>query len=265
MAGVVPPCCSSVKVWSLLSWICPRITNGLSALRPGPRIVRVWSVVIDSAVRSFVPLGLCRSSAVCLSGPGESSTGVSHGLRSPRRARIARSDRRRRSLPRGARAAPDTAAEPPDRWPSEARRPSSRPSSASASTSIRRRGKFLEIDLDRDRIVVNPMLTGRFQLAAPGDEAAEEDGGRARASGRGRRPPAEAAAWTAGRRLAARGRRRGRGPLPRPDPDGQGLPAAGRGRPRGARVWADERAPKPTIRPSRSRSGASGSAGTRAN
>jgi formamidopyrimidine-DNA glycosylase len=35
-------------------------------------------------------------------------------------------------------------------------------------TAIRRHGKFLEIDLDRDRIVVNPMLTGRFQLAAPG-------------------------------------------------------------------------------------------------
>ncbi len=35
-------------------------------------------------------------------------------------------------------------------------------------TSIRRRGKFLMIDLDRDRIVVNPMLTGRFQLAGPG-------------------------------------------------------------------------------------------------
>ena len=34
--------------------------------------------------------------------------------------------------------------------------------------AIRRHGKFLEIDLDRDRIVVNPMLTGRFQLAAPG-------------------------------------------------------------------------------------------------
>ena len=31
---------------------------------------------------------------------------------------------------------------------------------------IRRRGKFLLIDLDRDRIVVNPMLTGRFQLVA---------------------------------------------------------------------------------------------------
>ena len=31
-------------------------------------------------------------------------------------------------------------------------------------TAIRRRGKFLLVDLDRDRIVVNPMLTGRFQL-----------------------------------------------------------------------------------------------------
>jgi formamidopyrimidine-DNA glycosylase len=34
-------------------------------------------------------------------------------------------------------------------------------------TAIRRRGKFLAIDLDRDRILVNPMLTGRFQLAGP--------------------------------------------------------------------------------------------------
>src|SRR4029450_9437283 len=36
--------------------------------------------------------------------------------------------------------------------------------------AIRRHGKFLEIDLDRDRIVVNPMLTGRFQLATAGDK-----------------------------------------------------------------------------------------------
>src|SRR4029079_18419217 len=35
-------------------------------------------------------------------------------------------------------------------------------------TAIRRKGKFLEIDIDRDRVVVNPMLTGRFQLASPG-------------------------------------------------------------------------------------------------
>lgn len=32
-------------------------------------------------------------------------------------------------------------------------------------TSVAQRGKFLLLELDRDRIVVNPMLTGRFQLA----------------------------------------------------------------------------------------------------
>jgi formamidopyrimidine-DNA glycosylase len=37
--------------------------------------------------------------------------------------------------------------------------------------SVRRHGKFLEIDLDRDRVVVNPMLTGRFQLAGAGEKA----------------------------------------------------------------------------------------------
>jgi formamidopyrimidine-DNA glycosylase len=36
-----------------------------------------------------------------------------------------------------------------------------------AVMGIRQHGKFLEIDLDRDRVVVNPMLTGRFQLAEP--------------------------------------------------------------------------------------------------
>jgi formamidopyrimidine-DNA glycosylase len=37
-----------------------------------------------------------------------------------------------------------------------------------AVSGIRRRGKFLEVDLDRDRVVVNPMLTGRVPLAQPG-------------------------------------------------------------------------------------------------
>ncbi len=35
---------------------------------------------------------------------------------------------------------------------------------------IRRRGKFLIVDLDRDQVVVNPMLTGRFQLARPDEK-----------------------------------------------------------------------------------------------
>ena len=35
---------------------------------------------------------------------------------------------------------------------------------------IRRRGKFIIFDLERDRVAVNAMLTGRFQLAAPGQK-----------------------------------------------------------------------------------------------
>jgi formamidopyrimidine-DNA glycosylase len=65
-------------------------------------------------------------------------------------------------------------------------------------TGIRRRGKFLEIDLDRDRVVVNPMLTGRFQLAVPGtkwpSKTAVVLGFGEGASTRGFRP----AAWTRG-------------------------------------------------------------------
>ncbi len=34
--------------------------------------------------------------------------------------------------------------------------------------AVRQRGKFLLIELDSGQVVVNPMLTGRFQLAAPG-------------------------------------------------------------------------------------------------
>ena len=37
-------------------------------------------------------------------------------------------------------------------------------------TDIARRGKFLIVEADRDRVVVNPMLTGRFQLARPDDK-----------------------------------------------------------------------------------------------
>jgi formamidopyrimidine-DNA glycosylase len=63
---------------------------------------------------------------------------------------------------------------------------------------IARLGKFLDVRLDRDRLVVNPMLTGRFQLAGRGEKAptgvAVEIGFGARTGG----PPPDAAAWTAG-------------------------------------------------------------------
>ena len=66
-------------------------------------------------------------------------------------------------------------------------------------TAIRRRGKFLLIELDRDRIVCNPMLTGRFQLAAPGDKLPAKTavvlGFDPRAA-----MPRDAAGWTRGAR-----------------------------------------------------------------
>ena len=64
-------------------------------------------------------------------------------------------------------------------------------------TSIRRRGKFLLIDLERDEIACNPMLTGRFQLASPGDKLPTKT---AVVLGFGPRSggPADAAAWTRG-------------------------------------------------------------------
>ena len=64
-------------------------------------------------------------------------------------------------------------------------------------TAVRRRGKFLLLDLDRDAVVVNPMLTGRFQLAGPSEKHPSKTavvlgfGSRARG-------PRDAAAWTSG-------------------------------------------------------------------
>lgn len=64
-------------------------------------------------------------------------------------------------------------------------------------TSVRRRGKYVTFQLDRDRIVVNAMLTGRFQLAAPDAKAPASTtvilgfGPRAAA-------PRDAARWTRG-------------------------------------------------------------------
>jgi formamidopyrimidine-DNA glycosylase len=63
--------------------------------------------------------------------------------------------------------------------------------------SIRRRGKFLLMDLERDAIAWNPMLTGRFQLAARGAKLPSKT---AVVLGFGARDgaPANAAAWTRG-------------------------------------------------------------------
>jgi len=64
-------------------------------------------------------------------------------------------------------------------------------------TAIRRRGKFLLIELERDEIACNPMLTGRFQLAAPGAKSPAKTAvilGFGPREGR----PRDAPAWTRG-------------------------------------------------------------------
>ena len=62
---------------------------------------------------------------------------------------------------------------------------------------VRRRGKFIILELDRDRLAINAMLTGRFQLAAPGDKLPSST---AVILGFGPRAakPKKVAAWTKG-------------------------------------------------------------------
>jgi formamidopyrimidine-DNA glycosylase len=70
---------------------------------------------------------------------------------------------------------------------------------------VRRRGKFVTFELDRDRVVVNAMLTGRFQLAPPGSKLPASTAVILGFGTRERVPP-NAARWTRGATwLAANG------------------------------------------------------------
>jgi formamidopyrimidine-DNA glycosylase len=64
-------------------------------------------------------------------------------------------------------------------------------------TSVARVGKFLDLELSRDRITVNPMLTGRFQLAAHGEKAPAGTAIEVVFGTRDNGPPKDAAWWTA--------------------------------------------------------------------
>jgi formamidopyrimidine-DNA glycosylase len=64
-------------------------------------------------------------------------------------------------------------------------------------TAVRRRGKFILFELDRDLVAVNAMLTGRFQLAAP-DAKRPPNTAVVLAFGPRARGPRDAAAWTKG-------------------------------------------------------------------
>ena len=63
---------------------------------------------------------------------------------------------------------------------------------------IWRRGKFLLVDLSRDRLVVNPMLTGRFQLAPPAARRPSKTALVLGFGGREGQPPTDQADWTLG-------------------------------------------------------------------
>jgi formamidopyrimidine-DNA glycosylase len=63
--------------------------------------------------------------------------------------------------------------------------------------AIRQRGKFLVISLERDSVACNPMLTGRFQLAAP-DAKLPAKTAVLFAFGPRSTTPSDAAAWTRG-------------------------------------------------------------------
>ena len=62
-------------------------------------------------------------------------------------------------------------------------------------TGLRRRGKLLLLDFEKDRVVVNPMLTGRFQLASPGDRPPTKTAVILGFGPRSKAPP-RTAAWT---------------------------------------------------------------------
>ncbi|MGZ5332140.1 MAG: DNA-formamidopyrimidine glycosylase family protein [Solirubrobacterales bacterium] len=63
---------------------------------------------------------------------------------------------------------------------------------------VARAGKFLDLDLVRDRVVVNPMLTGRFQLAGRGEKPPSGTAVELAFGPRTGGPPPDAAAWTRG-------------------------------------------------------------------
>jgi formamidopyrimidine-DNA glycosylase len=60
--------------------------------------------------------------------------------------------------------------------------------------NVQRRGKFILFDLERDRIAINAMLTGRFQLAPP-DDRRPRNTAVVLAFGARDRPPVNAARW----------------------------------------------------------------------
>jgi formamidopyrimidine-DNA glycosylase len=67
-----------------------------------------------------------------------------------------------------------------------------------AVRSIRRQGECLLFELERDRVAIKPMLTGRFELDGPGDTSPAKTAVVFGVSERSGSVPADAAEWTVG-------------------------------------------------------------------
>jgi len=63
---------------------------------------------------------------------------------------------------------------------------------------VRRVGKFLDLELDGERVAINPMLTGRFQLAGRGEKAPSGVAVEWRFGAREAGSPRDAAPWVMG-------------------------------------------------------------------
>ncbi len=137
-------------------------------LKPWTR-VGWWSVVSNSPVPSFARCGLIPLfSCPCLVGPGESSTArhaLTIGYDRPAVPELPDLTVVAEALDPALRGRPITGVEAPGPLAVRGTPAELEALIGQRVTAIRRRGKFLIIDLDRDRVVVNPMLTGRFQLA----------------------------------------------------------------------------------------------------
>ena len=168
-AGRPRPAVLRSTVWSLLSVKSPDTTTARATPGPGSRRS---AVVRGDGPRSAPFVASWRgtsSSAVCPLGPGESSTAfhaATIGRPCPN-CPTWRSSPRPSTLPsRAVRSPPSTR---PDRSPSAERRPSS---TALVGQRARRAAAAREVPDRRASSATessfNPMLTGRFQLAAPG-------------------------------------------------------------------------------------------------
>ena len=198
LASVVSSCWSVNGIVSS-GWLAPAPDTTAPGTRPGGwLVVDVVRVVVGSTDSSRAgrarPLPACRQGREMVPrGPGAPQC-ADAGAARPRHPR--------RRIPCGARRATDRRARAcRSRWSCAAPPGELAALEGQAPRSVTQRGKFLVFQLERDRVVINPMLTGRLGLATPGAKAFASTAFVLRLGARATAPE-DAARWT---RRAPRG------------------------------------------------------------